>query len=585
MFARSAHCSLAWVSAHPLPPLRRPSRSPLRADQSTSAVALGLAPGSVVATLGSFSLVVNVFLASAILGERVNACDLIATLAILAGDGVAVYYSGSRPPPPLRAGRLFRLATRPGFMHYATALGALFVVCLVGFCALTPARDSDVATEAEAKLDVEHLDQIAPKGTPRRNRMRSLVRKSSSGFEHTPSRSRSSSPCGGGAGESGAGSGAEGLSDAELLHIVDVLARAEGGENAPSLGAHRYSMVGKQDSRVLHRDAAMAGLRAIATSPKVSAAGRRRASSLLMSGGSASDAQLARAAIRGEVTGESLLTTLSTLMITTVGAIVGSASFLFGSCTIQLTKTHLVALYGGGAQRARGGALAAAQRGAPSAALWFAMGGGFLFFAVLNVHCMQVALRRGEALIVVPAYSTLSTLLCIGCGLVFFREDERLFALRAADVAARRTVSYRGAMFVGGVALTLLGILALTVRDVVFFGRGAAADAEDAEAPRDAGAELATETSRLVDGEGGAPAAPAYGAPARPRAATTSVGVAPTPLFPAAHAGGGGGRARGFSYAAGDLAGSFAPPVAAPTGGARRRRYSVALGGLGLGIA
>lgn len=517
-------------------------------------------------------------------------CDLIATLAILAGDGVAVYYSGSRPPPPLRAGRLFRLVTRPGFVHYATALGTIFFVCLVGFCALTPARDSDVATEAEAELDAEHIDQIAPKGTPRRNRMRSLVRrKSNSGFEHTPSRSRSPSPGGGAATESGAGSGAEGLSDAELLHIVDVLARAEGGENAPSLGAHRYSMVGKQDARVLHRDAAMAGLRAIATSPMASAAGRRRASSLLLSGGNASDAQLARAAIRGEVKGESLLTTISTLMITTVGAIVGSASFLFGSCTIQLTKTYLVALYGAGAPRAPSSALAAAQRGAPSAALWIAMGGGFLFFAILNVHCMQVALRRGEALIVVPAYSTLSTLLCIGCGLVFFREDERLFALRAADVAAQRTVSYRGAMFVCGVALTLLGILALTVRDVVFFSRDAAAaevGAAGMEAPdlevareRDVAAELATETSRLVGGERDA----AYGAAARPRAATTSVGMAPTPLFPAAHAGGG-GRARGFSYAADDLAGSFAP-TAAPAGGARRRRYSVALGGLGLGIA
>ena len=298
------------------------------AGQATSAVALGLAPGSVVATLGSFSLVVNVALASAVLGERVLACDIVATCAILLGDAVAVAFSGDTPPPPLHAARLFHLLQRPGFVRYALVLTAAGILSLLGFCALAPGNaGNDEAERAAIKLEEEVLDAQFPRGTPRRNRVRKILSAESAGCAlaatdeekrtrraragiassesmtaktftvHTPPATPPGTPpgsdeetraAGGGVpwntNTGGTSSGSE-LSDAELLNIVDVLARAEENGEGNAIAMEQLRALAQNDS-------------------KASPQARRRASSLLVRGGGQDDARLVSAAMRGEIKGE-----------------------------------------------------------------------------------------------------------------------------------------------------------------------------------------------------------------------------------------------------------------------------------------
>jgi hypothetical protein len=121
------------------------------------------------------------------------------------------------------------------------------------------------------------------------------------------------------------------------------------------------------------------------------------------------------------------LTAPGSLTPIVAAAVLSSLSVLFGKCTVQLLKDSL--------QREN-------QFRSP---LSWVLTVVFLFCAVSAVAFLNVGLRRGKALFVVPLYYVLNTILAITGGLVYFEEFRRF------GVA-------QGIVFASGVAVTIGGV-------------------------------------------------------------------------------------------------------------------------------
>ena len=119
---------------------------------------------------------------------------------------------------------------------------------------------------------------------------------------------------------------------------------------------------------------------------------------------------------------------LSSFTPTLTAAILSSISVLLGKCTMQLIKTSVTT--------------PANQFTSP---ISFVISAVFITAAVGSVHLLNVGLRRGTALFVVPFYYVSSTSLAIVGGLVYFEEFARFTALQMV-------------VFFGGVGLTVLGV-------------------------------------------------------------------------------------------------------------------------------
>ena len=119
---------------------------------------------------------------------------------------------------------------------------------------------------------------------------------------------------------------------------------------------------------------------------------------------------------------------LSSLTPTLTAAILSSISVLLGKCCMQLIKTSVTTPDN--------------QFHSPLSYLITAI---FLTAAVASVHLLNVGLRRGTALFVVPFYYVASTSLAIGGGLVYFEEFKEMGWLQCV-------------VFFGGVGLTVLGV-------------------------------------------------------------------------------------------------------------------------------
>ena len=138
-------------------------------------------------------------------------------------------------------------------------------------------------------------------------------------------------------------------------------------------------------------------------------------------------------------------------------------SVLFGKCSIQLLKATLV---GGDNQFTH-----------PVSWLLTIV---FLTCAVSAVAFLNIGLRRGAALLVVPLYYVLNTLLAIVGGLVYFEEFKAFAPLQAA-------------CFASGVGMTVAG--------VYISSRGQAALDEEEEGEAEDEIEEARRLQQLVDGE------------------------------------------------------------------------------------
>eukprot|EP01006_Ploeotia_vitrea_P038323 TRINITY_DN66226_c8_g2_i2.p1 TRINITY_DN66226_c8_g2~~TRINITY_DN66226_c8_g2_i2.p1 ORF type:complete len:593 (-),score=259.41 TRINITY_DN66226_c8_g2_i2:106-1884(-) len=88
--------------------------------------ALGFAAQSIVAPLGSLTLVSNIFFAQMMLGESVSRRDVLATLSIVAGSSVAVAFA-SHQDEIYSIRQLFSFYLRPEFVVYSVCVGALIV--------------------------------------------------------------------------------------------------------------------------------------------------------------------------------------------------------------------------------------------------------------------------------------------------------------------------------------------------------------------------------------------------------------------------------------------------------------------------
>jgi len=75
----------------------------------------------------------------------------------------------------------------------------------------------------------------------------------------------------------------------------------------------------------------------------------------------------------------------------------------------------------------------------------------FIFAAVNQVRLLNIALKYGDSLLIIPAYYVINTILCIICGLVYF-EEYTFFPVTHAWI------------FVGGACLTVIGIYMIAIR-------------------------------------------------------------------------------------------------------------------------
>lgn len=91
--------------------------------------ALGFAAQSIVAPLGSLTLVSNVLLAPLILGEKLDKRDLMATLAIVIGSGVSVAFA-THEETSYTIQELFGFYVMPRFFVYAALVVATVLVML-----------------------------------------------------------------------------------------------------------------------------------------------------------------------------------------------------------------------------------------------------------------------------------------------------------------------------------------------------------------------------------------------------------------------------------------------------------------------
>jgi drug/metabolite transporter (DMT)-like permease len=110
--------------------------------------------------------------------------------------------------------------------------------------------------------------------------------------------------------------------------------------------------------------------------------------------------------------------TLGASIAACVGATLGSFSYLLAKCTVQLIKASVSS---------------ANQFSHP---MFLPIVVSFVSCAVGELHFMNVALRTGNALIIIPVYYVVNTVLSVGGGLVYFQVSRRVRRVRSSGASA-----------------------------------------------------------------------------------------------------------------------------------------------------
>ncbi len=118
--------------------------------------ALIFAPQSLVAPLGSFTLVSNIIYAPLLLGEGIDKLSIGATAVIIVGSVVAVIYAPHKDVP-YTTSQIFGLFGDVGYILYTMAIISLFVALmyLSRRCEIVESRDGK-GSSAYAKVRVYH---------------------------------------------------------------------------------------------------------------------------------------------------------------------------------------------------------------------------------------------------------------------------------------------------------------------------------------------------------------------------------------------------------------------------------------------
>ncbi len=299
--------------------------------QAAGMVAMGFSSQSVVATLGSFSLVTNAVFAPLILGEQLTWMLVVSIVVIMSGSAIVVL-SSNHDNQDYTLQQLLDLFRRDLFTLYASLLAFCLLLCIIQMV-------REHRRYARDQRRVEESDRAASGVVPMVDDSDSInVSVSIPPSPHKPLLSPSSS---------------------------------------------------------------------FASSPS-------------------SDSDTSPTSVSSPSSSSS--SALSALTPTLTAAILSSISVLLGKCTMQLIKTSATTTNN--------------QFTSPIAFLITAI---FLTAAIASVHLLNVGLRRGTALFVVPFYYVASTSLAIGGGLVYFEEFSSMRPLQCG-------------IFFGGVGLTVLGV-------------------------------------------------------------------------------------------------------------------------------
>ena len=92
------------------------------------------------------------------------------------------------------------------------------------------------------------------------------------------------------------------------------------------------------------------------------------------------------------------------LLYTILSGICGSVSFTFAKCAVQLVKTSLF------------------EENQMTHFETYVIIAVFVVSAIMQVHLLNLAMKIGEILMVIPAFFVLNTILSVISGLVYFQE-------------------------------------------------------------------------------------------------------------------------------------------------------------------
>jgi drug/metabolite transporter (DMT)-like permease len=374
--------------------------------QLLNLLAFGYTSQALAATLGSFSLVTNGVFAPCLLRERLTKPIVLSIGVIMAGS-VAVVLSSSRAPQEYALDELVHLLQRPLFVAYLSVLVLAFVASQVLMLREHSAhkRASDDADE----WDAAEAGRVAQKPF-------------SNGDDTLPSPSPSPKT---------------------MTTKIRVLPAS------PSRWDIEQQQTQQLPQQQQHQSVAAAEKPTERTSLLGGGGGRGRrspqpASSPQSSPSSASSTSSSNGGGPGRPA------PLSSVTPIVAGAILSSCSVLFGKCSVQLLKASM-----------------AGENQFKHPLSWL-LTTVFVVCAVSAVGYLNIGLRRGTALFVVPLYYVLNTLLAIVGGLVYFEEF-------------RRFQPAQGALFAAGVATTILGVYMSSRKQVQVEDGGEDEDSEQGE--------------------------------------------------------------------------------------------------------
>ncbi len=375
--------------------------------QVLNLLAFGYTSQAVAATLGSFSLVTNGVFAPLLLRERLTRTIVVSIGVIVAGS-VVVVLASSRVPQEYTLSELLHLLERPLFVFYLSFL----IISLVISIFLMWREDQKWDAQQRAAEEWEETEESGKtmrysEGEEQQQQQQQQQQDSTepAGLQLDPEMStrgatftfRSDSK------DASAASAARRFKEAGAKATNN---NAGDSEEKPVKTWHDHQPASEQS--------ALLGVKVHSSPPPVAASSPTSSTSSSSSSSSPESP--------GRPAPPSPLTPIL------AGAILSSMSVLFGKCSIQLLKETIVK---GENQFVH--------------PLAWALTAVFLTCAVSAVAFLNIGLRRGAALFVVPLYYVLNTLLAIIGGLVYFEEFKRFAPVQ-------------GMAFAIGVGMTVAGV-------------------------------------------------------------------------------------------------------------------------------
>jgi drug/metabolite transporter (DMT)-like permease len=432
--------------------------------QLLNLLAFGYTSQALAATLGSFSLVTNGVFAPCLLRERLTKPIVLSIGVIMAGS-VAVVLSSSRAPQEYALDELVHLLQRPLFVAYLSVLVLAFAASQVLMLREHSAhkRASDDADE----WDAAEAGRVAQKPF-------------SNGDDAIPSPSPSPK------------------TTTTKIRVLPA---------SPSRWDIEQQQTQQLPEQQQHQSVATAEKPTERTS--LLGGGKVRRSPQPASSPQSSPSSASSSTSSSNGGGPGRPAPLSSVTPIVAGAILSSCSVLFGKCSVQLLKASM-----------------AGENQFKHPLSWL-LTTVFVVCAVSAVGYLNIGLRRGTALFVVPLYYVLNTLLAIVGGLVYFEEF-------------RRFQPAQGALFAAGVATTILGVYMSSRKQVQVEDGGEDEDSEQGEEDEsliDTEAELEEQASPM-DATSAAAAGSFVGAISSPEAAgpepkgaAAAEPISPTPEF------------------------------------------------------